>query len=534
MAETEIKIDREKIHEEVDKITQTLYFQYIQAETRKLRERAQSYQLGFAAEKSGLSRRFSVFDVFVMTCCTLIGLAISARSITIQAAMPGIRDFVPLAFLVAGVPALLIALCYGILSSSIPRSGGDYVFISRGFHPFLAFWASWTKWFGIATALGFISYVTGSLLIEFLELINTPLEHTQLGDTTLTLAILTLCFAVNLAGARIFKWAIRVSFIVFVAGGFITTAVGFSQDHAYFLDAARSRLGAETVSFLLNTGETITSGHAFDLRVLLGAAAMLFYAYWGLETAIAASGEVKNPEMAIPKGIVAGVAFTVVYYVLYATSVYHVVPKEFAAGYVALHPDANVLQLYGLILPQDAVVFLSLSLVVAVLSDIFPLMLSASRILFAWAFDGMMPRTFARVGKNGIPTLGLTLTYIVSFLSVVECYYTGYLRVLDIATLGMLWTYILVAVTIIAASFEKPLILKNAKFSLGRFNIVVAVLAFLTCLVLFGEFIIDSSNSFLLFVAWSGVGVVVYYWVQRIRLKQRVDMQATFALIPPE
>ena len=98
----------------------------------------------------------------------------------------------------------------------------------------------------------------------------------------------------------------------------------------------------------------------------------------------------------------------------------------------------------------------------------------------------------------------------------------------------MLWTYILVALTILTASVERPLILKNAKFRLGRLTRPVAVLAFLTCLVLFGEFILDSRNSFLLFVIWSALGATVYYSIQQRKLREKIDMQATFALIPPE
>jgi amino acid transporter len=268
--------------------------------------------------------------------------------------------------------------------------------------------------------------------------------------------------------------------------------------------------------------------------VLLGAAAILFFAYWGLETAIAASGEVRNPERAIPKGIVAAIAFTTVYYLAYSVSVYHMVPWEFVAGYVSMEPNSSVLALYGFVLPSYAILFVSFALVISVLSDIFPLMLSASRIVFAWSFDGLIPKAFAKLNSHGVPSLALVLSYAVSFGSALECNYSGYLRVLDLATLGMLWTYILVALTILTASVERPLILKNAKFRLGRLTRPVAVLAFLTCLVLFGEFILDSRNSFFFFVIWSAVGATVYYWIQQRKLREKVDMQATFALIPPE
>jgi amino acid transporter len=83
----------------------------------------QNYELGFAGQKTGLKREFGAHDVFVMTCCTLIGLAIAVRTITIRTLVAGIESLVPVAFLVAAIPAILIGLSYAVFASSIPRSG---------------------------------------------------------------------------------------------------------------------------------------------------------------------------------------------------------------------------------------------------------------------------------------------------------------------------------------------------------------------------------------------------------------------------
>ena len=290
MTQGDILIDEEQVRAEADKITKSLYFQYIQAETKRLRERMQDYDVGFAGAKTGLKRQFGAFDVFVMTCCTLIGLAIAVRSISIQNLVPGIQSFVPLAFLVAGIPAILVALCYAIFASSIPRSGGDYVFISRGFHPFLGFWASWTKWFGVTIALGLIAYTTAFLFSDSLSLLGVSRGHSPAWNTILTLVVLTICFLVNLTGAKALKWATRLSFVVFIAGGILTTIIGLIYGQSFFLQSVESKLGDQLVSSILEAGRTVGSGNQFSLAVLLQAAAILFFAYWGLETAIAGSG----------------------------------------------------------------------------------------------------------------------------------------------------------------------------------------------------------------------------------------------------
>jgi uncharacterized membrane protein len=78
------------------------------------------------------------------------------------------------------------------------------------------------------------------------------------------------------------------------------------------------------------------------------------------------------------------------------------------------------------------------------------------------------------------------------------------------------------------------MLLKNAKFRLGKFTIPIVLLAFLTSFILFDGVIINSWGAFLLFAFWSMVGLGVYRFMYQKRLNENVDMEATFALIPPE
>jgi hypothetical protein len=88
--------------------------------------------------------------------------------------------------------------------------------------------------------------------------------------------------------------------------------------------------------------------------------------------------------------------------------------------------------------------------------------------------------------------------------------------------------------TVLSVSFEKPMLLKNARFRLGKLAIPIALVAFLMSLILFGGVIVSSWRSFLVFSAWSMVGLGVYRFMYQRRLNENVDMEATFALIPPE
>ncbi|HKM78519.1 MAG TPA: APC family permease, partial [Candidatus Bathyarchaeia archaeon] len=97
----------------------------------------------FIREATGLVRSLSAFDLFNLT----YGQIMPAVGIVF------IVSFTPfgfpqsnmfLAFLVA-IPLVAIgpAMIYSMLAASMPRSGGDYVYVSRIIHPALGFMTSW-------------------------------------------------------------------------------------------------------------------------------------------------------------------------------------------------------------------------------------------------------------------------------------------------------------------------------------------------------------------------------------------------------
>ncbi|MBA7706251.1 putative fructoselysine/psicoselysine transporter FrlA [subsurface metagenome] len=71
-----------------------------------------------------------------------------------------------LLWIVGGIIALCGALCYGELGAAIPRAGGEYIFLSKLFHPLFGFLSGWVSFFVgfsapiAASAIGFTEYFT--------------------------------------------------------------------------------------------------------------------------------------------------------------------------------------------------------------------------------------------------------------------------------------------------------------------------------------------------------------------------------------
>src|ERR1035437_9129297 len=62
-----------------------------------------------------------------------------------------------LLWFIGGIAALLGALCYGELGAALPRSGGEYNYLSKIFHPALGFLSGW-----VSATVGFAAPVAAA------------------------------------------------------------------------------------------------------------------------------------------------------------------------------------------------------------------------------------------------------------------------------------------------------------------------------------------------------------------------------------
>src|SRR5438105_2449144 len=97
----------------------------------------------FVRQSSGLVRAVSAFDAFVYNLLWLnIGLGVGVTFILAPFLYPG-GDII-LATLVATAFTAIHVAVWALLAGAMPRSGGDYVFVSRTIHPLIGFVNNWT------------------------------------------------------------------------------------------------------------------------------------------------------------------------------------------------------------------------------------------------------------------------------------------------------------------------------------------------------------------------------------------------------
>src|SRR5262245_32424087 len=94
----------------------------------------------FTRQATGLVREIGTLDAFLLNIFWInlfVGILIYTQA---PAIFPGVNMW--LGFLVSTLVLVAPALVYAILSATMPRAGGDYVYISRIFHPALGFLCS--------------------------------------------------------------------------------------------------------------------------------------------------------------------------------------------------------------------------------------------------------------------------------------------------------------------------------------------------------------------------------------------------------
>jgi basic amino acid/polyamine antiporter, APA family len=402
-----------------------------------------------------LARELGLLGLTATGVCAMVGAGINIIPFMIQRNVPGIGPFVLPAFALATVPVLLAGLAYAVLASAMPRAGGTYVYASRGLHPYLGFVASFSQWFALCVAIGVVSYV----IVPFLrDIAVTAAWHDvaaalERGPVRLTisLGLLWAAVGVNVRGIALYeRLVVPLMFLTFLLGGIVIVA-GFLFDHADFAAA----LAARGEGVIPDTG----APSSVNAGTMLTASAVLFASFIGFDSIAQAGGEAKNPGRNLPLAIAFAVGSVAVFYMLFTAAVYHAVPWQYIAA-EAQTRDLTAPGLLGYLLPPFWTVLIVSAAAIALIKDLPPMLLSVSRLMFAWAEDGIFPKAVAAVHRGyRTPHVAIVLSGAMATLGVVGSHLAGdFFLGVDILVTAMLVNFLLMAVTVLTLPARNPVL----------------------------------------------------------------------------
>jgi APA family basic amino acid/polyamine antiporter len=336
-----------------------------------------------APEASPLARRLGLLDVTLIVMGGIIGSGIFVNP-SIVAARTGSAAGALGAWLVGGAIALAGAFVYAELGARRPLAGGQYAYLREAFHPALAFVYAWSLLLLIQTGGMAASAMTFARYAR--ELGHIPLPEGVLA--ALVLGVLTL---INALGVRAGAGTQNVLMVLKIAAILAVVVAGFAVASAAGVAAPAAIGGARTPS-------AVPPGFGAAMVPVL-------FAYGGWQTAAFIGGEVKDPSRTLPRGMVLGVIGVVLLYTAVNAACLRVLGPPGLAATPA--PAAAVMRAaFG----EAGARWLALGVAASTLGFLSQSMLTAPRVYYAMAADGLFFRGVARVSvRTHVPVTAVAL-----------------------------------------------------------------------------------------------------------------------------
>jgi APA family basic amino acid/polyamine antiporter len=341
--------------------------------------------------RRGLLRILGVGFGVAVSMGAAIGAGILRAPATIAAAVPYAAVILGL-WVLGGLQAMLSANIYAELSAAVPKSGGQNVLAQRIYGDLGRLVVGWAEWITCVAAVA----ATSVSFADFMPLI-LPAAAAHKGAVAAGLQI--AIYAVNLLGLREGR-AIQAVTSAVKAGMLLLFAV------AAFLISIGSRHGVPAASAASASTAVIWTWGGFILAYKLVAGA-----YSGWITPIIFAGENISPGRSIPRALFLGIGLTAVLYIAANAGLL------FALGTDGIRasplPFTDVISRIGGTAP--AVLF-AVTAAIAVASCSNANAMSSSRVLYALAEDGILPRSLRAVNAGGSPTLAFLMSGVVSLV----------------------------------------------------------------------------------------------------------------------
>ena len=318
-------------------------------------------------ESTTLARRLGLFDATMIVMGGIIGAGIFINP-SVVARQVHTPSLILTPWIVGGVIALAGAFVYAELADRKPDVGGQYAYIRDAFHPMVAFLYGWTLL--LVTQTGGMAAVAMTFAGYFRELTGTGLTTPALAVGTLLALTVINCLGVR-AGSNV-QSALMVLKILAVV---VLVIVGVSAP------------GAST--------RTASLGGGVPIAPLAAAMVPVLFAYGGWQTASFVAGEMRKPRRDLPRALLIGVVGVVVLYVAVNVVCLHVLG---AGGLAATTTPAS--EVMRRVLGAPGARLIAAGIAVSTVGFLSQGMLTAPRVYFAMARDGVFFKAVAHVGAR--------------------------------------------------------------------------------------------------------------------------------------
>jgi amino acid transporter len=368
------------------------------------------------------------------------GLSLNIVNLTIGAgifALPAIVSlqlgaFSIYAYVFCGFMMACIMLCYAEIGTRVTSTGGSYAYVTEAFGDLTGFIVNWLAVFGwsILGSAALMNIIADSLSVLF-PFFSIPWVRALFFALILGFLVLT-----NIKGTkesnRLVKWVTVIKLIPLI--------------------------GIILLGFTMINGDNLHWEQLPSFRTFGNTALILFFAFAGFETALGASGEIKNPNRTIPLGILLGGGMVLIVYILL-----QIVTQGILGAGMETVKDAPLAAVAEQIIGPIGGTLLLMAAAISCFGVVSSDVLNTSRVLYASAKHGLFPAFLARLHpKFSTPHFSIitfsTLLFIFSITG-------GFEQLAVLASAAILLIYLLVVLATIKMK------LKNQGITEGIFKV---------------------------------------------------------------
>ncbi len=459
-----------------------------------------------------LKKNLTALDLTVFGVGVTIGAGIFIVTGKVAATNSG--PAIALSFVIASIACGLAAICYAEFASTVPVAGSAYTFSYATFGEITAWIIGWDLMLeftigAASVASGWSGYLASLLAGTPFEL-PPEITDAENGWVNLPAGLLVLALtAILIVGVKLSSRlnqvvvAIKVTIVLFV----IIAGIGYINPDNYspFIPpgepapaASADFLHSPLIQTLFGIPPTV-----YGVGGVVAGAAVVFFAFIGFDIVATTAEETKNPQRDMPRGIIGALIACTVLYV----SVSLVITGM--QNYKDIDPNdpAPLASAFAAVGKSWFADLISVGAVIGLIVVVMILLLGQSRVTFAMARDGLLPSRLARVHPRfGTPyrisaIIGVFVALLTAFLPISE--------LAELVNIGTLFAFILVSVGIV--------ILRRSRPDLPRaFRVPwVPVLPIIAVLMSFYLMLNLSGETWLRFLIWMAIGLVVYYFYAR-------------------
>jgi APA family basic amino acid/polyamine antiporter len=481
------------------------------------------------AANTGLVRALGAVQLTLIGVGCIVGAGVYVMTGTAAANYAG--PAVILSFVLAGLACGFTALCYAELASVLPVSGASYTYAYASLGEVFAWALAWMSMLefglaGAAIAAGFSGYFA-SLLHDFGIVLPDAIAHSTIRATqdagglhfslapSIDLVAVIAFMAVSAVLVRGVKHSAAVNTLLVTVK--IGVLIGFVLIGARHVDPAHW-----TPFVPPNEG-----GFRYGVPGILRGASVVFFAFLGFEAVSTAASEARRPQRDVPIGILGALVICTIVYVAVALVMTGLVPFRSlgVADPIAVAVSAVGAPVLAVIIKAGALTGLGSVLLMNTYGH--------SRICFAMAGDGLLPRAFGRVhSRFATPAMG---TILIGLISGGAAALLPISLLADLVSIGTAFVFSTVAISVIWLRNAHPELPRPFRVPLGGVTVrgtwigTVPALGLAFCLMMMAPVLLDIGGKAVngewlpaaILLTYIAIGVLIYarYGYRHSRLR---------------